>query len=83
MGYGVEITKKAGKAWQALPATSKRRIGEAMRALGDDPKPPGSKKLTNRNEWRIRVGDYRILYRIDELDQLVTVVHVAHRKDAY
>jgi len=83
MAYGVEITKQAGKEWKDLPATPQKRIGEAMRSLGDDPKPPGSKKLTNRDEWRIRVGDYRILYRIKASEELITVVHVAHRKDAY
>jgi mRNA interferase RelE/StbE len=52
--------------------------------LEDAPRPPGVVKLRNvENEWRIRVGDYRIIYEIDEDEQLVIVLRIAHRREAY
>ena len=56
----------------------------AVEALGNDPRPHGSVKLAGEdNFWRIRIGQYRVVYRIDDERLLVLVVRVAHRKDAY
>lgn len=57
-----------------------------MRALGrlaDDPRPPGSKKLVGSDDWRIRVGDYRVVYAVDDDVVVVVVVRVSHRSSAY
>ena len=56
-----------------------RRIDARTEALMDDPRPPGSRKLTGLDLYRVRVGDYRIIYRIEDQVLLVTVVRVGHR----
>jgi mRNA interferase RelE/StbE len=58
-------------------------ITAAITALSSDPRPPGATKLVNRPEWRIRVGNYRILYQIDDRNRTVTIVTVSHRRDVY
>ncbi|MGH9875027.1 MAG: type II toxin-antitoxin system RelE family toxin [Pyrinomonadaceae bacterium] len=54
-----------------------------INALSDNPRPPGATKLVNRTEWRVRVGDYRILYQIDDKNARVIIVSVSHRRDVY
>ncbi len=58
-------------------------IVEAIRNLADEPRPPRAEKLVGRAEWRIRVGDYRILYLIDDRNKTITITAVAHRRDVY
>ena len=53
------------------------------RLLGDNPRPRGIKKLSNREEYRLRAGDYRVLYTIDEPNSVVTVLSVGHRREVY
>jgi mRNA interferase RelE/StbE len=55
----------------------------AITALSENPRPSRTTKLVNRPEWRIRVGEYRILYHIDDKNRTVTIVSVAHRRDLY
>lgn len=52
-------------------------------ALSDDPRSPGATKLVNRPEWRVRVGNYRVLYQIDDKNSTVTIASVSHRRDVY
>jgi mRNA interferase RelE/StbE len=62
------------------------RIGIAIRALADDPRPPGAALLTGEGAeraWRVRVGDYRILYQIRDDQLLVIVIRVGHRREIY
>ena len=68
-----------------LPATVQRRVTRAISSLSSDPRPPGVRKLAGGLEgaWRIRVGDYRVLYDIDDGAQVVNVLAVVHRRDAY
>jgi mRNA interferase RelE/StbE len=62
----------------------RRRIVDRIRALADDPRPPGCEKLAGRDDrLRVRQGDYRILYSVDDTERAVTVVRIAHRKDVY
>ena len=65
MRYDVQIDARVAKALRRIPPKDAERIMDAIDRLGDDPRPPGVKKLTGRPGWRIRVGDYRILYEID------------------
>jgi mRNA interferase RelE/StbE len=51
--------------------------------LADDPRPPGAVKLAGRDDYRIRVGDYRIVYAVDDEEGLVIVARIAHRRDVY
>ena len=55
----------------------------AVTALSDNPRPSGATKLVNRPEWRMRVGNYRVLYRIDDKNKMVTVASISHRRDVY
>lgn len=55
----------------------------AITALSDNPRPSGATKLVNRLEWRIRVGNYRVLYQIDDKNRSVTITSVSHRRDVY
>ncbi len=80
----VILAPAAQKSLDKIPRNSRRRILDALEELADDPRPPGCVKLEGEdNLWRIRVGDYRIVYTIDEKKLMVLVVRVAHRKDVY
>ena len=52
-------------------------------ALSDNPRPSGATKLVNREEWRVRVGNYRVLYQIDDKNRTVTIVSISHRREVY
>lgn len=84
MGYAVDIrTNTAGKKLRKFDPHVRSRLIEEMRKLGEEPRPPNSLKLTAREGRRLRVGDYRILYTVDEEAERVEVVDVDHRKDIY
>ena len=74
----------AAKELSALPAVAAQRVDAAILGLSGDPRPPGAKKLKGgRRLWRIRVGDYRIVYSIDDEQAVVDVIGVLHRSKAY
>ena len=59
------------------------RVAAAIELLSDEPRPPPAKKLTGRPEWRVRTGDYRVLYRIEDSVLTIVVVHAGHRREVY
>ena len=79
----VKITAKAQKSFLKLPDNIQKRIADAIDGLAENPLPTGVKKLTNQPGYRIRVGDYRILYIIDSKNKILTIVLVAHRSVVY
>ena len=82
--YRLQIKRAAERDLRRLPRTVFARINRQILALSEDPRPSGAKKLKGRLEgWRIRAGQYRILYQIDEEAQTVTVARVRHRRDVY
>lgn len=82
--YVVEFKASADQALQRLPPGVQRRIVSAVDRLTDDPRPVGAIKLTGEeNAWRIRVGDYRIIYEIHDGRLIVLVVRIGHRRDIY
>jgi mRNA interferase RelE/StbE len=84
MAYAVDIrTNTAGKKLQKFDSEIRKRLIESIRKLGDDPRPPNSIKLTDQEGRRLRVGDYRILYTVDDEEKQIEVVDVDHRKDVY
>jgi mRNA interferase RelE/StbE len=83
MTYTVFILRRAQRELQRLPKEDYDRVREAMRGLAHDPRPTGCLALTSRAGWRIRVGDYRVIYEIDDVQRTVTIVHVGHRRDVY
>jgi len=83
--YTVSLSAKAVD-WleDCRDARLKRRIADAIDALTVKPRPPGCVKLVGEeNVWRVRVGDYRILYEIQEGRLVVLVIRIAHRREAY
>ncbi len=83
MRYAVEVLRSAQKQLERVPRDRQEQILSVLAALADVPRPEGSMKLAGREAWRIRVGDYRIVYEIRDERRVVIVVVVAHRKDAY
>ena len=83
MSYEVFILRRAQKELAALPKTDYERMRDAIVALADNPRPTGCKKLTGREGWRIRSGDYRAIYEIDDAQKRVTVLHIGNRRDIY
>jgi len=81
--YNIEIKKSAVKELEAIPRKDLSRIMNRIGALADEPRPEGSKKLSGEEKYRIRQGQYRILYAIEDDILVVYVVKVARRKDAY
>ncbi len=82
-GYAVTIRRSAEKEMDALPADVFERIANAILELEEDARPHGSKKLRGVDEYRIRVGAYRILYCVDDTERIVEVMAVGHRQDVY
>ena len=81
--WQIEITHPARKALARLPVPIQRRIARVILALESDPFPHGCKKLQNRDGWRIRVGDYRVLYFADTTARRIVVGIIGHRRDVY
>jgi len=81
--YSVHVKRSAAKEIEALPRKDRARIIERIRILAEDPRPADSKKLSGREAYRIREGDYRIVYTVGDEDRVVMVSVVAHRRDAY
>ena len=83
MTYTVEILRSAQKQLAKIDGQDRERIIDAIRALANDPRPAGSKKLSGRSAWRIRIGTYRVIYEVHDERLLVLVVAVVHRREAY
>ena len=83
MSYSVFILPRAKKEFSALPKPEYEKVKQAMLALDTNPRPANCSKLTGRDGWRIRVGNYRLIYTIDDKARIVTVLHIGHRRDVY
>jgi mRNA interferase RelE/StbE len=81
--YNIDVRKSAVKEIAALPRHDCRHVVEKIQALAADPRPNGSEKLSGDCKYRIRHGNYRVLYEIDERDRRITIVKVAHRREVY
>lgn len=82
--YEILFESKAEKELLELPKEILRKIDTKIQQLKENPRPPGIKKLAGKIEgWRMRVGDYRILYQIDDENKLVKVYRIKHRREAY
>ena len=83
MRYSVEILRSAQKQLGKIDRRQRPRVYQAVRKLADDPRPPGTRKLSGRPAWRIRVGSYRVIYGIHDDRLLVLVVAIGDRKEVY
>lgn len=84
MTYRVEVAPAAARQLRKLDPTARRRVQAAVELLAEQPRPGGAKKFAGGDgEWRVRTGDYRIVYEIHDDVLLVLVVAVGHRRDIY
>jgi mRNA interferase RelE/StbE len=84
VAYVIVMTAAARRGMLALPKEAVRRIDNCIMALAEKPRPPRSAKLKGEADlWRVRVGDYRIIYQIEDDRLLVVVIRVAHRREVY
>ncbi len=82
--YEVKLATSAAKEFRSLPLELKRRIGAVIDRLSQDPRPPGVRKLVGHERlYRIRVGQYRVVYEVDDKEQLVRVTRIRHRREVY
>lgn len=80
----VLISSHAERDLRQLDAPVFHKIIAEIKALAGDPRPPGCRKLAgSKSDWRIRVGDYRVLYEIDDRRNVVRILRVRHRREAY
>jgi mRNA interferase RelE/StbE len=81
--YRVEVRPAALRALRNLDAAVRPRIEGAIALLAEDPRPPASRPLRGRPGYRVRVGDYRIIYTVQDDVLLIVVVTLGHRRDVY
>ena len=84
MTYRVQVAPAAVRQLRKLDGSALRRVQAAIELLAEEPRPSGAKKLVGGDgEWRVRTGDYRIVYEISDGILLVLVVAVGHRREVY
>ncbi|MFH1336019.1 MAG: type II toxin-antitoxin system RelE/ParE family toxin, partial [Candidatus Zixiibacteriota bacterium] len=83
MRYSLFILPRATKELSVLEATEYKKVKKAILRLAGNPRPSGCSKLTGREGWKMRVGDYRVIYEINDSNREVVVLHVGHRRDIY
>ncbi|MGH9352454.1 MAG: type II toxin-antitoxin system RelE family toxin [Terriglobia bacterium] len=81
--YRVSVAASVIKEIRAIPKKDRQRITFRMQSLASDPRPSGCEKLSGEHRYRVRQGDYRILYSIDDSTEMVDIVKVAHRREVY
>ena len=83
MACTVVLSRTARKQLDKLPNDAADRIMDALETLAENPRPPGCKKPRGRPEHRVRIGDYRVLYDVEDEKLLVLVFAIGHRRDIY
>ncbi|MDA2934820.1 type II toxin-antitoxin system RelE/ParE family toxin [Acidobacteria bacterium AH-259-D05] len=82
--YEILIKPSAVKEIEAIPRKKdRRRIVDRIMGLGDDPRPVGCEKLSSQDRYRVRQGNYRIVYALEDSTMVVRIVKVGHREDVY
>ena len=81
--YSIFIKPSAVKELESLPLKDWRRVAKRIQALADAPRPPGSEKLSGEDKYRVRQGDYRILYTLVDVELALTIIKIGHRRDVY
>jgi mRNA interferase RelE/StbE len=83
MKYQVDIERTALKSLEKLPLGARNKVIKSIESLSADPRPVGAKKLSGRDGWRIRIGNYRVIYEIRDKVCYILVLDIAHRKEIY
>lgn len=83
MAYRVDLTRQAARSYAGFPRDVRERIAEVLDRLEQDPRGHGVKKLTGAELYRVRTGDYRVVFEIDDDALVVVVVRIGNRRDVY
>ena len=83
VSYELKIKKEAEKELRSLPKVDLKRVIQKIRSLGDNPRPQGAEKLKGEEGYRIRQGDWRVVYLIDDATKIVRVIRIGHRREVY
>lgn len=84
MSYRIEVKRSAAKVLRKMPKADQKRIAEKIDSLAENPPDPDTTKMKGNNPFhKIRVGDYRIIYEIQEKIFVILIVKIGHRKDVY
>lgn len=82
--YEVLIEVAAEKELRRFPSDIHRRVVKTLRSLGANPYPANCRKITgSTHDWRVRVGDYRVIYEVDQRNRTVKIMRIRHRREAY
>jgi len=82
--YRIELAPSAARQLKKVTPDVRRRIQAVLELLADDPRPPAATPLVGgAGEWRVRTGDYRVIYEINDLQVLVLVLRMGHRREVY
>ena len=81
--YSLLIKRSAEKELRAIPKMDLPKVVQRIQSLANNPRPLGHQKLSGQSQYRIRQGDYRILYTIDDSDRQVEIVKIGHRREIY
>ena len=81
--YKIELRRRAQRSLDRLPKGNFNAVLDAVKGLGNSPRPKGIEKIKTASLWRIRQGDYRIVYSIDEGQKTVTILRIGHRREIY
>jgi len=81
--YKIELRRQAQRALDKLPKSDFQAVIDSVKGLAETPRPRGIEKVKSTGLWRIRQGDYRIIYAIDDKKSLVTIVRIGHRREIY
>lgn len=84
MTYRIDVSQSAARQLRKLDGSARRRVQAAIELLSADPRPAGARKLAGGDgEWRVRTGDYRIIYEVHDNVLVILVLAVGHRRDIY
>jgi mRNA interferase RelE/StbE len=81
--YDLVVKKSAERELRTLPKQDLRHVTERLQRLSNNPRPSGCEKLSAHDQYRVRQGDYRIVYAIDDAARVVTIVKIGHRREVY
>jgi len=83
VAYRVELKTSVAIDFRPIPSPDIERIISKIDSLATDPRPAGASKLVGTQAWRVRTGNYRIIYQIDEQTQSITIIKIGHRNAVY
>jgi len=83
MIFSIELTSSAEKELRKLQNNTKNRVINSIKSLSGNPRPSHSKKLVDSPFYRIRIGNFRVIYRIYDRERIVIIMSIGHRKDVY